>query len=127
MDEYAFLIELNSNLGFKFAGNAIAGDIGDLSFKISFAMNNSLKVHTKAYLDSSYPTEEPVPTETARELDPPGANVEKTPEYYRDFIIMFSFLGFCIYFPCIKLPLCKVYGGGFHESYDQLILLKGEC
>lgn len=36
MDEYAFLIELNSNLCFKFAGNAIAGDIGDLSFKISF-------------------------------------------------------------------------------------------
>lgn len=60
MDEYAFLIELNSNLGFKFAGNAIAGDIEDLSFKISFAMNNSLKVHTKAYLDSSYPTEEHV-------------------------------------------------------------------
>lgn len=60
MDEYAFLIELNSNLGFKFAGNAIVGDIEDLSFKISFAMNNSLKVHTKAYLDSSYPTEEHV-------------------------------------------------------------------
>lgn len=60
MDEYAFLIELNSNLGFKFAGNAIAGDTGDLSFKISFAMNNSLKIHTKAYLDSSYPTEEHV-------------------------------------------------------------------
>jgi hypothetical protein len=60
MDEYAFLIELNSNLGFKFAGNAIAGDIEDISFKISFALNNSLKVHTKVYLDSSYPTEEHV-------------------------------------------------------------------
>ena len=60
MDEYAFLIELNSILGMKFAGNAIAGDIGDLSFKISFALNKSLKVHTKAYLDSAYPTEEHV-------------------------------------------------------------------
>ena len=31
-------------------------------------------------------TEEPVQTETVGELDPPGANVEKTDKYYRDFI-----------------------------------------
>lgn len=54
-----------------------------------------------------YETEEPAQTEPARKLEPPGANVEKTDLYYRDFIIMFSALGFVYIFLVLNFLFAK--------------------
>lgn len=55
MDKYAFLLELNTNLEMKISGNEINGDLGYLTFRISFTPDVSLRVHTKAYLFGDYP------------------------------------------------------------------------
>ena len=55
MDKYAFLLELNSNLELKITGNEINGDLGNLTFRISFTPDISLRVHTKAYLFGDLP------------------------------------------------------------------------
>ena len=43
MDKYAFLLELNSNLELKITGNEINGDLGNLTFRISFTPDVSLR------------------------------------------------------------------------------------
>ena len=58
MDKYAFLLELNANLEMKISGNEINGDLGYLTFRISFTPDVSLRVHTKAYLFGDYPMKE---------------------------------------------------------------------
>ena len=60
MDKYAFLLELNSNLELKITGNEINGDLGNLTFRISFTPDISLRVHTKAYLFGDYPMKDQV-------------------------------------------------------------------
>ena len=60
MDKYAFLLELNSNLELKITGNEINGDLGNLTFRISFTPDVSLRVHTKAYLFGDYPMKDQV-------------------------------------------------------------------
>ncbi|MBR4403616.1 MAG: hypothetical protein IKT10_00730 [Clostridiales bacterium] len=50
MDKYAFLLELNTNLGMKISDNEINGDVSGLTIKVCYTPDGSLRVNTKAYI-----------------------------------------------------------------------------